>query len=130
MTVFRCRSVIARVNPHGHGPSLHAPPQHFESQHLLFHPNSPAHPTGASQNWLSEGSKMFLTPGSLLAAPWAILTMDSRYESGPNGKPSEDEDEDKNERDDSDDDIFDDNEGQLSPEHYLVQAESLDVSQL
>ncbi|ODH52265.1 hypothetical protein GX48_01582 [Paracoccidioides brasiliensis] len=127
MTVFRCSSVIARVNPHGHGPSLHAPPQHFESQHLLFHPNSPAHPTGASQNWLSEVSKM--SKSNACPALDAIF-WDSRYESGLNDKPSEDEDEDKNERGDSDDNIFDDNEGQLSLEHYLVQAESLDASQL
>jgi hypothetical protein len=37
--------------------------------------------------------------------------------------------EDSDEEDEPGDDTFDD-EGQLSPEHYLAQAESLDVSQL
>ena len=50
---------------------------------------------------------------------------DSGYESGSNSNPSDNEDD----SDDSNDDTFD-NEGQLSPEHYLAQAESLDVSQL
>ena len=49
---------------------------------------------------------------------------DSGYESGSNSNPGEDEDD----SDDSNDDTFDD-EGQLPPEHYLAQAESLDVSQ-
>lgn len=46
------------------------------------------------------------------------------------GLDSEDSDDDNDDNDDdADDDCFND-EGQLSPEHYLAQAENLDVSQL
>ena len=47
---------------------------------------------------------------------------DSSSDLEPDSEVSDDEDE-------PDDDTFDD-EGQLPPEHYLAQAESLDVSQL
>ncbi|KKZ63868.1 hypothetical protein EMCG_01821 [[Emmonsia] crescens] len=51
--------------------------------------------------------------------------LDAIFESGTNSDPSEDE----NDCDDSDDDVLDD-ESQLPPEHYLAEAENLDVSQL
>jgi hypothetical protein len=53
------------------------------------------------------------------------LELDSEF-SDDDGDNLDDDDDDG---DNLDDDSFDD-EGQLPPEHYLAQAESLDVSQL
>ncbi|KAL2815837.1 hypothetical protein BDW59DRAFT_166650 [Aspergillus cavernicola] len=54
---------------------------------------------------------------------------DNESDSDSNTDPELDSEDSDNDDDDPDDDSFND-EGQLPPEHYLAQAESLDVSQL
>ncbi|KAL2824351.1 hypothetical protein BDW59DRAFT_147535 [Aspergillus cavernicola] len=56
------------------------------------------------------------------------IFLDNRSDSDSKGDPEVDG-EDSDDEDKPGDDTFD-NEGQLPPEHYLTQAESLDTSQL
>ena len=54
-------------------------------------------------------------------------SLDNRFDSNSSGDPELDSE--VSDEDEPEDDAFDD-EGQLPPEHYLAQAESLDVTQL